>query len=54
MKGSHTWRSILIVETSPLSSIEDSGAELTNTLRHVMLLVEHDGLSARHTGSRAR
>jgi DNA-binding response OmpR family regulator len=54
MKGSLTGRSILIVEDQPLiamditQALEDSGAELTttNTLRHAMLLVEHDGLSA--------
>jgi DNA-binding response OmpR family regulator len=54
MKGSLTGRSILIVEDEPLivmditQALEDSGAELTttNTLRHAMLLVEHDGLSA--------
>jgi DNA-binding response OmpR family regulator len=54
MKGSLTGHSILIVEDQPLivmditQALEDSGAELTttNTLRHAMLLVEHDGLSA--------
>jgi DNA-binding response OmpR family regulator len=54
MKGSLTGRSILIVEDEPLivmditQALEDSGAELTttNTLRHALLLVEHDGLSA--------
>ena len=54
MKGSLTGRSILIVEDEPIivmditQALEDSGAELTttNTLRHAMLLVEHDGLSA--------
>jgi len=54
MKGSLRGRSILIVEDEPLivmditQALEDSGAELTttNTLRHALLLVEHDGLSA--------
>jgi DNA-binding response OmpR family regulator len=54
MKGSLTGRSILIVEDEPLlvmditQALEESGAELTttNTLRHALLLVEHDGLSA--------
>ena len=54
MKGSLTGRSILIVEDEPLivmdisQAFEDAGAELTttNTLRHALLLVEHDGLSA--------
>ena len=54
MKGSLMGRSILIVEDEPpivmdvTQALEDSGAELTttNTLRHAMLLVEHDGLSA--------
>ena len=54
MKGSLTGRSILIVEDEPIivmditQALEESGAELTttNTLRHAMLLVEHDGLSA--------
>jgi len=54
MKGSLTGRSILIVEDEPLivmditQAFEGSGAELTttNTLRHALLLVEHDGLSA--------
>jgi DNA-binding response OmpR family regulator len=47
-------RSILIVEDEPLIvmdltlALEHTGAELTttNTLKHAMLLVEHDGLSA--------
>jgi DNA-binding NtrC family response regulator len=54
MKGSLTGRSILIVEDEPIivmditQALEESGAELTttNTVRHAMLLVEHDGLSA--------
>ena len=54
MEGSLTGRSILIVEDEPFivmditQAFEDSGAELTttNTLRHALLLVEHDGLSA--------
>ena len=54
MDGSLTGRSILIVEDEPLivmditKAFEGSGAELTttNTLRHALLLVEHDGLSA--------
>ena len=54
MDGSLTGRSILIVEDEPLivmditQAFEDSGAELTttNTLRHALLVVEHDGLSA--------
>jgi DNA-binding response OmpR family regulator len=54
MQGSLTGRSILIVEDEPLivmditQAFEGSGAELTttNTLRHALLLVEHDGLSA--------
>ena len=54
MEGSLTGRSILIVEDEPLivmditQAFEGSGAELTttNTLRHALLLVEHDGLSA--------
>ena len=53
MEGSLTGRSILIVEDDPIividitQAFEDSGAELTttNTLRHALLLVEHDGLS---------
>ena len=53
MEGSLTGRSILIVEDEPIivmditQAFEDSGAELTttNTLRHALLLVEHDGLS---------
>ena len=53
MEGSLTGRSILIVEDEPFivmditQAFEDSGAELTttNTLRHALLLVEHDGLS---------
>jgi DNA-binding response OmpR family regulator len=47
-------RSILIVEDEPLIvmditlAFEHTGAELTttNTLKHALLLVEHDGLSA--------
>jgi len=47
-------RSILIVEDEPLITMdltlafEHTGAELTstNTLKHALLLVEHDGLSA--------
>ena len=47
-------RSILIVEDNPIIvmditlAFEHSGAQLTttNTLKHAMLLVEHDGLSA--------
>lgn len=47
-------RSILIVEDEPLIvmditlALEHTGAELTttNTLKHALLLVEHDGLSA--------
>ena len=47
-------RSILVVEDEPLialditQSFEPTGAEMTttNTLRHALLLVEHDGLSA--------
>jgi CheY-like chemotaxis protein len=54
MEGSLTGRSILIVEDEPLivmditQAFAGSGAELTttNTLRHALLLVEHDGLSA--------
>ena len=54
MKGSLTGCSILIVEDEPLivmditQALEESGAELTttNTLRHALLLAEHDGLSA--------
>jgi DNA-binding NtrC family response regulator len=54
MEGSLTGRSILIVEDEPLivmditQALEGSGAELTttNTLRHALLLVEHDGLAA--------
>jgi len=54
MKGSLTGRSILVVEDEPLiamaisQALEESGAEVTttNTLRHALLLVEHDGLSA--------
>jgi DNA-binding response OmpR family regulator len=54
MAGSLTGRSILIVEDEPLivmditQAFEGSGAEVTttNTLRHALLLVEHDGLSA--------
>ena len=47
-------RSILIVEDEPLivmgitKAFEGTGAELTtqtNTLRHALILVEHDGLS---------
>lgn len=46
-------RSILIVEDNPLivmditMAFEDTGAELTttNTLKHALLLVEHDGLA---------
>jgi DNA-binding response OmpR family regulator len=46
-------RSILVVEDQPLIvmdislAFEHTGAELTttNTLRHALLLVEHDGLS---------
>jgi DNA-binding response OmpR family regulator len=46
-------RAILIVEDEPLivmditQAFEHTGAELTttNTLRHAMILVEHDGLS---------
>ena len=47
-------RSILIVEDEPLIvmdltlALEHTGAQLTttNTLKHALLLVEHDGLSA--------
>lgn len=47
-------RSILIVEDEPLIALdivqafEQAGAHvtLTNTLRHALVLVEHDGLSA--------
>jgi len=47
-------RSILIVEDEPLivmdlsMALEDVGAEVTSTgtLKHALLLVEHDGLSA--------
>ena len=54
MAGSLTGRSILVVEDEPLivmditQALEGSGAALTttNTLRHALLLVEHDGLSA--------
>jgi len=54
MKGSLIGRSILVVEDEPLiamaisQALEESGAEVTttNTLRHALLLVEHDGLSA--------
>jgi DNA-binding response OmpR family regulator len=54
MKGSLTGRSVLVVEDEPLiamaisQALEESGAEVTttNTLRHALLLVEHDGLSA--------
>jgi DNA-binding response OmpR family regulator len=54
MKGSLTGRSILVVEDEPIiamaisQALEESGAEVTttNTLRHALLLVEHDGLSA--------
>ena len=54
MKGSLTGRSILVVEDEPLiamaisQALEKSGAEVTttNTLRHALLLVEDDGLSA--------
>jgi DNA-binding response OmpR family regulator len=54
MKGSLTGLSILIVEDEPIivmditQALEASGAEVTttNTLRHALLLVEHDGLSA--------
>ena len=54
MKGSLTGRSILVVEDEPLiamaisQALEELGAEVTttNTLRHALLLVEHDGLSA--------
>jgi DNA-binding response OmpR family regulator len=54
MKGSLTGRSLLIVEDEPIivmditQALEESGAEVTttNTLRHALLLVEHDGLSA--------
>ena len=61
MKGSLTGRSILIVEDEPIivmditQGFEDSGAELTttNTLRHALLLVEHD-IVGRHPGSSAR
>ena len=53
MCGSLTGRSILIVEDEPLivmditQAFEGTGAELTttNTLRHALILVEHDGLS---------
>ena len=46
-------RSILVVEDEPLivmditQAFEGTGAELTttNTLRHALILVEHDGLS---------
>jgi CheY-like chemotaxis protein len=54
MKGSLTGRSILVVEDEPIiamaisQALEESGAEVTttNTLRHALLLAEHDGLSA--------
>ena len=47
-------RSILIVEDEPIITmdltlaLEDTGAFVTstNTLKHALLLVEHDGLSA--------
>ena len=47
-------RSILIVEDNALitmdltMALEDAGADLTstNTLKHALILVEHDGLSA--------
>jgi DNA-binding response OmpR family regulator len=47
-------RSILVVEDQPLIAMDiaqtfaPTGAEMTttNTLRHAMLLAEHDGLSA--------
>lgn len=50
MKGSLTGRSILVVEDEPLiamaisQALEESGAEVTttNTLRHALLLVEHE------------
>jgi DNA-binding response OmpR family regulator len=54
MKGSLMGRSILVVEDEPLiamaisQALEESGAEVTttNALRHALLLVEHDRLSA--------
>ncbi len=53
MQGLLTGRSILVVEDEPLivmditKAFEGTGAELTttNTLRHALILVEHDGLS---------
>lgn len=47
-------RSILIVEDEPLitsdigQAFEDAGAEIvvTSALRHALILIEHDGLSA--------
>ena len=54
-------RSILIVEDQPLivmditQAFEATGAELTstNTLKHALILVEHDGLSGA-TSSKTR
>jgi DNA-binding response OmpR family regulator len=54
MQRSLEERSILIVEDEPLialdisHALEASGARITitNTLKHALLLVEHDGLSA--------
>lgn len=54
MRGPLQGRSILVVEDEPLiamdiaKTFESTGAEMTttNTLRHALLLVEHDGLSS--------
>ena len=54
-------RSILIVEDEPLivmditKAFEATGATLTttNTLRHALILAEHDGALRCHPGSRA-
>jgi DNA-binding NtrC family response regulator len=54
MKSTLEGRSILIVEDEPLivmdltQALEQTGAAVTttNTLKHALLLVEHDGLSA--------
>jgi DNA-binding response OmpR family regulator len=54
MQGPLQGRSILLVEDEPIiamdvaQAFEDTGAAMTttNTLRHALLLVEHDGLSA--------
>jgi DNA-binding response OmpR family regulator len=53
MQAPLTGRSILVIENEPLiamdiaTAFEASGAELTttNSLRHALILVEHDGLS---------